>query len=68
MNAANIRPNLRFIHMHGQVSKDYGDFFPLLSLLSLCCSIKQMTKICFSVFLAITIKRVIFLLFILLNY
>ena len=36
--------------MHGQVSKDNGDFFPLLSLLSFGCSIKQMTKICFSVF------------------
>ena len=36
--------------MHDQVSKDNGEFFPLLSLLSLCCSIIQMTKICFSVF------------------
>ena len=51
-----------------QVSKDNGDFFPLLSLLSLCCSIKQITKICFSVFLAIMIIHVIFLLFILLNH
>ena len=43
----------------------FGDFFPLLSLLSLCCSIRQMTTICFP-FFSITIIRVI--LFILLNY
>ena len=48
MNAAKIRPDLRFMHMHSQVSKHrFGDFFPLLSL-SLRCSISQMTKMCFS--------------------
>ena len=35
MNAAKIRPRVRI-----------GDFFLLLSL-SLCCSISQMTKMCF---------------------
>ena len=56
MNAAKIRANLRFMHMHGE--KRVGDFFPLLSL-SLCCLISQTTKMCFS-FFRITIIRVIF--------
>ena len=62
MNAAKIRPDLRFMHMHSQVSKHrFGDFFPLLSL-SLRCSISQMTKMCFSFlfFFKMTIIRVMF--------
>ena len=62
MNAAKIRPDLRFMHMHSQVSKHrFGDFFPLLSL-SLRCSISQMTKMCFPFlfFFKMTIIRVIF--------
>ena len=49
------------VHAHAWSGEQrFRDFLVLLSLLSLCCSIRQMTKICFSFFGGITIIRVIF--------
>ena len=51
MNAGKIRSDLRYMHIHGELREErFVDFFSLLSL-SLCCSISQMTKMCFSLFL-----------------